>query len=299
VGDEWALMRSGHGTVGDYLDLVGALHGDPNAIVLGSALGKISAIDSRIATEEERKELSMWIRREFSPVYKALGPASAEESADKKQMRALLFGVLGSAKDPVILAEARTLAEKYVANPTSVDPNLAGSALGIAAAEGDAALYDKLLALSASSSDPAIQTRSLFLTAAFKDPALVKRTLDYVADGKVRNQDSWILLAVLLQNRDTREQAWTYIQENWAKVSAQFTTSSGNRVVSAAGSFCSAEKRDEVTNFFTTHKVDAAERTLKQVGDSINGCIQLHAAQEPNLKKWLTTQGVATVSSGQ
>ena len=298
LGDEWAMMRSGHGTVGDYLDLVGAVKTDPSDIVLGEAIGKLSTIEARIATDAERDQLQAWVRKEFSPIYKALGPATADEPQDKHQMRALLFGVLGSAKDPVILAEAKAIAEKFLADPTSVDPEIAQSALGIAANNGDAALYDKFLALSASSKDPAIQTQSMFLTATFKDPALAKRTLDSVADGKVRNQDSWILLAILLSNRDTRELTWKYIQDNWTKVSAQFTTSSGNRVVGATSGFCSAEKRDEVTSFFTTHKVDAAERTLKQVGDSINGCIQLHEAQEPNLKKWLAAQGTL-VASGQ
>ena len=70
-------------------------------------------------------------------------------------------------------------------------------------------------------------------------------------------------------------------------------------MVGATGAFCSAEKRDEVTSFFSTHKVDAAERTLKQVGDSINACIQLHEAQEPNLRKWLADKGVAGAVSGQ
>jgi aminopeptidase N/puromycin-sensitive aminopeptidase len=299
IGDEWAMMRSGHGTVGDYLDLVGALHNDPTETVLASALGKIGAIEARIATDAEREELNAWLRKEFSPAYKALGPFTKDEPQDKHQMRALLFGLLGGAKDPVILAESKAIAEKYLADPASVDPELAQSALGIAANNGDAALYDRFLALSASTKDPSIQTQTLFLTATFKDPALAKRTLDSVADGKVRNQDSWILLAILLQNRDTRDLAWRYIQDNWTKVSAQFTTSSGNRVVGATSGFCSAEKRDEVTSFFTTHKVVAAERTLKQVGDSINGCIQLHEAQEPNLRKWLAEKGVAGVSSGQ
>ena len=298
LGDEWAMMRSGHGTVGDYLDLVAAVKTDPSDIVLGEAIGKLSTIEARIATDAERDQLQAWVRKEFSPIYKALGPATADEPQDKHQMRALLFGVLGSAKDPGILAESKAIAEKFLADPTSVDPEIAQSALGIAANNGDAALYDKFLALSASSKDPAIQTQSMFLTATFKDPALAKRTLDSVADGKVRNQDSWILLAILLSNRDTRELTWKYIQDNWTKVSAQFTTSSGNRVVGATSGFCSAEKRDEVTSFFTTHKVDAAERTLKQVGDSINGCIQLHEAQEPNLKKWLAAQGTL-VASGQ
>ena len=299
LGNEWAMMRSGHGEVGDYLDLVGAVKNDPSDAVLGSALGKLSVIEARIATEAERDGLEAWVRQEFSPVYKALGPFTKDEPQDKHQMRSLLFGVLGAAKDPVIIAESKTIADKFLADPASVDPEIVPDAMRIAANNGDAALYDMLLAMSTTTKDPTIQTQTLFLTAMFKDSSLAKRTLDSVADGKVRNQDSWILLAILLQNRDTRELTWKYIQDNWAKVSAQFTTSSGNRVVSATSGFCSAEKRDEVTSFFTTHKVDAAERTLKQVGDSINGCIQLHEAQEPNLKKWLTSQGVTRVTGGQ
>ena len=299
LGDEWAMMRSGHGTVGDYLNLVAAVKSDPSEIVLSNALGKMGTIEARIATDAERDALEAWVRREFSPLYKALGPATADESQDKHQMRALLFGVLGAAKDPVILAESKAITEKFLADPSSVDPELAQSALGIAASNGDAALYDKFLELSASTKDPAIQTQALFLTARFKDQALAKRTLDSVAAGKVKNQDSWILLAILLGNQDTRDLTWKYIEDNWTKVSAQFTTSSGNRVVGATGAFCSAEKRDEVTSFFSTHKVDAAERTLKQVGDSINACIELHQAQEPNLKKWLADKGGAATVSGQ
>jgi aminopeptidase N len=291
IGDEWAVMRAGHATVGEYLDLVGAVHGDADATVLGNALGKISAVEERIAaTEEERTALRAWVKREFSPVYAGLGPMPSgadNEPADRKQLRALLFGVLGAAKDPKVLAEARELAEKYIADQTSVDPELGRTALALAAANGDAALYDKLLALSAASKDPSVQTESRFLTAEFSDPALVERTLDDVAAGKIRNQDSWILLSILLSSRDTQEQAWTYIQAHWEQVHAQFTESSGNRVVTATGSFCSAEKHDAVMAFFATHKVDASERALKIAGDSIDSCVQLRTAQEGNLREWL------------
>jgi aminopeptidase N/puromycin-sensitive aminopeptidase len=299
LGNEWAMIRSGHGAVGEYLDLVAALHADPNAIVLEEALGKMATINDRVATEAERKQLNGWVRSEFSPAYLALGAGSAKEPQDKKQMRALLFGVLGSAGDPNVLAEAKLLAKEYVKDPSSVDPSLAQVALGVAASHGDAALYDDLLALSEKTNDPGIKTSALFLTASFKDPALVKRTLDSVAEGKVRNQDSWILLASLLSHGDTREQAWSYIQQNWTKISAQFTTSSGTRVVAAAGSFCSVEKRDEVLSFFASHKVIASERTLKQSADSISACVQLHQAQEPNLKQWLAAKGASTGAAGK
>jgi aminopeptidase N len=223
-------------------------------------------------------------------VYQAMGAATTDESQDQKQLRALLFGVLGGAKDPAVIAEARKLAEQYIADQNAVDPSLAQAALEIAASNGDAALYDKVLALSASTNNPEVQTGMLFLTADFTNPALVTRTLDMVAAGKVRNQDSWILLATLLRNRDTQQQAWTYIKEHWDAIHAQFTTSSGARIVTASGSFCSPEKHDEVLSFFDTHTVDASARALKIAGDNIDSCVQLRQAQEGNLQSWLAAQ---------
>ena len=299
IGNEWAMMRSGHATVGDYLDLVGAFHEDPNGAVLSTALDKLEAIEGRIASEEEKTELRAWLRKEFSPVYQALGPASATESDDKKELRALLFGVLGAAKDPAIIVEARKLTDNFIVDQASVDPAIAHDAAGIAASNGDAVLYDKLLALSKSSTDADVQTTALFLTAAFNDPALIKRTLDSVTAGNVKNQDSWILISALLQNPDTREQTWQYVQKNWDKVQAQFTTFSGAKVVAATGSFCTTERRKEVMSFFAAHPVKASERALKSAGESIDSCIQLHEAQSANLKQWLSVQPTITTNSGQ
>ena len=294
VGDRWALVRSGQGTVGDYLNLVLALKHDPNAAVLESALAKVTSIDTRIATDDNRTQLAAVLRREFSPIYTGLGQPAKNEPFDRQQLRALLFETLGAAKDPAVLAEAHQLTDRAFADPNhkdkTLDPVLTDAAIVITTANGDAALYEKVLAASKDPKDPGAQSDALRNLARFRDPALVTRTLDYAVSGQVRNQDSWIVLAALLRNRETRDQAWSYIQQNWDKVHAQFTTSSGVRVVNATGFFCTAGQRDEVISFFATHKVDASERTLSKAIDSINDCIHLQSTQQPNLHQWLEAQ---------
>lgn len=71
---------------------------------------------------------------------------------------------------------------------------------------------------------------------------------------------------------------------------AQLTTELGGDLVTSTASFCSAEARDDVHSFFSTHKVAAAERALKYATERINGCIEFRALQEPNLKQWLAAQ---------
>jgi aminopeptidase N/puromycin-sensitive aminopeptidase len=291
IGDQWALMRSGVATVADNLTLTAALRNDPDPVVLGKALTTIGEIADRIATDNERMDLRVWIRKQFTPVYRALGPAPAGnniEPQNKQQMRALLFVALGDAKDPAVMAEARALANTYIANQTSVSPSLAPYALYVAATNGDAELYDKLLMLRASSPDPEVQATSLFLTTHFTDSALIARTLDSVAVGKMRNRDGATMLAILVRSRDTRDQAWNYVTRNWDRIQV----SSRSRLVPAAGSFCSAEKRDEVLSFFNAHGV-SADGPLKMADESINSCIQLRYAQEPHLREWLATHNLA------
>ncbi|WP_260706352.1 M1 family metallopeptidase [Edaphobacter flagellatus] len=294
LGDRWALVRSGQGTAKEFLDLVLALKNDSNGLVMETAFDKVKSINARIATDEDRDQLAAVLRREFGPVYAALGKPERNEPFTKQQLRVELMGLLGRAKEPAVLNEAKALTDRAFASGAmkdkGLDPLLADEAIAISATNGDAVLYDKVMAASRNPIDPGAQSDALRTLAFFRDPELVKRTLDYAVSGEVRNQDSWIPLSILLGSYETRDQAWQYVQENWDKVHAQLTTNSGAHIVSAAGSFCSAEKRDEVAAFFATHKVDAAERTLAKALDNINDCIHLRAAQEPSLHQWLAAQ---------
>ncbi len=292
TGDEWAQVRSSKAPVGDYLNLAAALKDDSNAEVVSTALAGVDTIAERVAaTAEEKAALGAWIHRNFAPQFANLGPPAATDTPNTRAMRGLLFGVLGYyGKDPGVLAQAAQIAEKYVADPTLVDPTLGQTALAIAARNGDAGLFDKLQKMYETSNNPEFQMGALRLLAEFEDPALVERSLNYAVSGKVRNQDVPIQLSIALQNYAARNQAWDYIKAHWDKVQAQLTTELGSYLVDSTASFCSADKRDDVQSFFATHKVPATDRALKQAIERINGCIEFRALQGPNLRQWLATQ---------
>jgi aminopeptidase N/puromycin-sensitive aminopeptidase len=292
IGDEWAQVRAGKATIGAYLDLVAAVKADPGAEVVGSAVGGVNAAYARIAaTAEERAALSAWIRSAFAPEFAKLGPPAAADSANTRELRAELFGLLGYfGKDPAVLAQAHQIAIAYLADPASIDATLGQTALAIAARNGDAALFDQLQKVYETSANPEFQAGALRLLAEFEDPALVQRSLDYAISGKVRNQDAAAQLAIALQIDATREQAWKYIQTNWDKVQAQLTPEMGGMLVGSTGSFCSADARAAVETFFANHKVAASAKPLKHALESIDGCIEMRNLQEPNLKQWLAAQ---------
>ena len=292
IGDEWAQARANQAPIGDYLDLVAAVKADKSSKVLSAALDGVKVIMGRVAaTPQETSGIAAWIRSTFGPEYKKLGPPSPSDSANTSELRAQLFELLGLyGKDPAVIDEARTLAQRYFADPDSVEPNLRQSALTVAARYGDAALYDQFLKIYETSTNPEFQTGALRRLAQFQDPQLLQRAFEFAVSNKVRNQDAVTQFETALRIQSSRDQAWQFIQNHWNDVKAQFTIEAGQYLVAATGNLCSAADHDQVKQFFATHPVEATDGALRHALETINGCTELRSLQEPNLQSWLASQ---------
>jgi len=289
AGDEWARVRANNATVGDYLELVAALKSDTSAEVFSNAAGKIAAIADKVAsTKEERDELAAWVRRNLAPEYAKLGAPAPGDSPGKRELRAQLLALLvDQGSDGDLSVQARQIADRYLDDPASVDPTLGQAALETAAGNGDAALFERLQKVYETSADPELQEMALRLLVRFRNPALLERALEYSVSSKVRNQDTAIQLALGLRIPENRDATWSFVKSHWDQVQANLTTDLGSYLVSDAGSFCTAEARDDVKSFFTAHPVPAADVALKHALENIDGCDELRRLQEPNLKTWL------------
>ena len=295
LGDEWAQVRSNKATVGDYLNLVAALKSDPSAEVFSNAVGRIGTIADKVAaTKEERDELAAWVQRNFAPAYYRLGPPAPGDSPNTLELRAQLLELLvdhGNKTD--LSVQARQIANRYLDDPSAVDPTLARAALEAAAENGDAALFDRLQKVYETSANPDLQETALRLLVQFDNPALLERGLEYSVSNKVRNQDAAIQLAIGLEDPDTRDATWNFVKTHWGQVRADLTTDLGSLLVTYTGSFCTGKARDDVKNFFAAHPVTASDVALKHALENIDGCVELRHLQEPNLKKWLAVQGAS------
>jgi aminopeptidase N/puromycin-sensitive aminopeptidase len=292
VGNEWAQVRANKATVGDFLGLVEALKSDSDAEVVSLAFSGLAGVDDQLAsTKQERDTLAAWIRSNFAPEYAKLGAPETDDSPNKRELRAALLSLLGyRGDDPEIVAQAHRIADQYLANPAAVEPTLAQAALGVAAENGDSALFDKLQNVYETSHDPILQEEALFLLAQFTNRDLLHRALEYAVSSKVRNQDSAILLAIALEIPENRDQAWQFIKTHWDQVHAQLTESSGSYVVGATGYFCSDEAHSNVQSFFSDHPVTAANVALKHALERIDECVEFRKLQGPNLTSWAPAQ---------
>jgi aminopeptidase N/puromycin-sensitive aminopeptidase len=293
--DIWASVRVGREPIGDYLAFAQGLQSDRNRAVLEDVLGGLDYVGQHLVNDGDRDAYHSWLRQFLTPAMKDVGwePKSGE-SDEQKTLRAGLLNALGyDARDPEALEQARKIADKALADPASVDHQLAGGAFGLAALNGDPDFYDRVMAGLKNPRSPEEYYIYFYTLPQFGDPKLLQKTLDFAVSPDVRSQDALGLITGVLGNPAGQKLAWDFIQSHWDAIAKAGGPFASAQVVGATSVFCDASMRDQVTQFFAAHKVEAAERTYKQSIERIDNCVDLKSQQEAQLATWLGRHGTA------
>ncbi len=293
--DIWASVRVGRQPVGDYLAFAQGLQPDRNRAVVEDLLGGLHFIGQYLVSDGDRDEYRNWLRHYLAPAMKDLGyePKSGE-SDEQRTLRSRVFDALGyDARDPETLEEARKIADKALADPASVDSEMAGGAFALAALNGDSTFYDRVMAATKNPKSPEQYYTYLFTLPRFNDPKLLQRTLDFAISPDVRSQDALQVITSVMRNPAGRDLAWDFIRSHWDAIAKAGGPFASAEVVGATSVFCDTGMRDQVTEFFSAHRIAAAERTYKQSIERINNCVDFKSQQEPQLASWLGRHGNA------
>ena len=238
--DIWASVRVGRQQVGDYLAFARGLQPDRNRAVVEDLLGGLHFIGEYLVSDGDRDEYRNWLRQYLSPAMKDVGyEPKPGESDEQRTLRSRLFDALGyDARDPETLEEARKIADKALADPASVDTEMAGGAFALAALNGDTAFYDRVMAATKNPKSPELYYTYLFTLPRFSDPKLLQRTLDFAISPEVRSQDSLRVITTVMRNPAGRDLAWDFVRSHWDAVAKAGGPFASAAVVGATSVFC-------------------------------------------------------------
>ena len=301
IYDEIALVTAGKEKIGSLLDLISAVNADPKRDIVESYNRTLKFIDSYLSTAANRESYHSWLRTVFRPLLTKVGWTPAPgESAETGSLRADLVIILGRlAQDQETIKKSTRLARQYLQDPNSVDPNLAGSVLEVAANAGDMALLNEYLRAMQHMTAPEQYSNVIQSIAAFQGPELLERVLQEAISPDMRYQEALHLIAAEFANSRNQDFVWPWIKSHWGDVEKKITTLSGGSVVLSTGTFCDAASRDDVQRFFSEHKVASSERALKLAVERINSCISYRERQQDNLAAWLGQHGGSVVVGQQ
>jgi aminopeptidase N len=259
-----------------------------------TVVDSLERIGEEFTTDASRPAYRAWVSALLKPALERVGwTASPNDEGDSKVLRATLVEGLGNiARDPEVIARAREVVAADLAKPGSVESTLLNAAVPVAAHGGAAALYDQYLARSRNALDPEDRYRYMYALASFSDPALVRRTMGLILGPEVRSQDAKLFIARLLGNREAQRQAWQLLREGWSEVQKKTGEFGGNTViVGALGSFCDSRSVAGIRQFFATHKVPDAQRTLQQAIEQASECAARVESRSGKLAAWLNKRG--------
>jgi aminopeptidase N len=290
IGNEGALLASGQHHIQQFLSMATKFRGVDTPEAVSGLSGQLTFAHNYLVTAQDRAQYEAWIRDVFNPTLQKIGmnPSSAD-TPGVRNVRATLVRLLGNAgEDPQVIAFAKKIVADYMQNVQGIDPTLLDACFPVAAAHGDAALYDAFLAKTKTTShSPQEYYRYFHALSNFRDPALLKRTREWSLGPDVRNQDMGIMFGVLT-NPAGKQLAWDFIRERYADIENKAGQSifGAQYAYYAVGVFCDSKSRSEGEQFLREHAVPGLERVGRQQLERVDQCIDLRQREEGNFAKY-------------
>jgi len=293
VGDAWASVWSGQLPLVAYFELLRGYRNETNHLVLDQILDTLIGAHRAIVSEATRPAFARLVRDLFGDSARRFGwTAKKGEPEETKLVRnELLFaiGILG--EDPATRAEGTRVTDAWLANPSQVDAELAGLAIGLAAQRGGAALFERLLVVLKNAPTPEVRQLARRGLTAFDAPALVERALDLTLDGTLKTQDLVDVLMAFIRRETTVDRAVDWAEKHFDEISQ--ASSMVPFVLARIPIFtCDPERLKKVESFLRPRLAKVGgSKEFEEYLDVARRCTALAAKEGEPTRAWLAARG--------
>ncbi len=295
VSDLAALAARGDVPPAQALALVPPLARDPQQLMLRASLQLVGTARYDLLSEEGRQRFSGFVRRAYGARASQVGwtPRVGETEEDLKT-RVLLLGLMGEAgQDPTVLKEARGRLEAWLKDRRAVPEAMLPTVLSMGARQGDAALFEKILQQARETKDRREKSRLLSTLGSFRDPALNRRALELLLSTELDLRETGGILWGSLSTRETREQAWTFLEEHFDALASRLRDDELSWLAGLVGGVCEPARLARAERVFREKgpQYGLVLRALDNASEQARQCIENARKTVPEVERFLQTQG--------
>jgi alanyl aminopeptidase len=303
LADVRALVSAGTMPAADALGLLPGLAGEKDRQVFSTSLELLGLLRPQTLSEPRQEDRRRFLRDTFGARARALGfTPRANEDEDTKLLRPVLLGIAGEqGGDAKLVAEARTRVERWLKDGQGLAPELVETALGIAAAHGDAALHAKLLTALGTEKERHKREQLLGALSGFRDPALVRKNLELLLDPAQDMREMATLFFSQGEDLRVQDTVFSFVKEHYEQLAPRLPEERVSMLLWASSGYCDPVHRQELAAFFTERmaRVPGGPLRLAQMLERVDLCIAFKAAQGPAIESFLTSPRQTPVRSGR
>jgi puromycin-sensitive aminopeptidase len=266
IDDTWAMVESGQSSVSDFLRLAQAYEHETEHAIWAALVGALGSIRHHVVNDADLDRFRSVVADLTRPAAERLGWEPAGDEPDlTRRLRGLVLGARGRlAEDPDTIERSSEIAERWIADPSAIDPDVGQSALFTWAGRGDRARLDRLEAAYREASNPQTELKLLQAMASVDDAAAVDRMYEAILDSTVRSQDAAWIVARMLGGRSSGPHAWRTLRGRWAEITARMPPMTLRRLTDGLPALSRPDVAADVAAYFAETEVPAIAKALAQ-----------------------------------
>ena len=294
LADQWALTRSGHQSIPQFLKVLTALAEQSDSYTLLSEmvehLRTLERMVEDLGNPSITDKFRGWVKNMFKERLDTLGfvPVSGETDETAQQRISVITAMTALAHDPESIAQLRVWAEREAENPQSVNANLAATFVAINAQFGDGELFKKHLSIyqerKESGAAPQTVNRYLISFYQFRDPELISQTLQLIDEGVIPTEAIHPALFFMIRERHSQLTVWDYVKSNWEKINDIGMGASS--LIHYAGNLPYSMRSDFV-EFCEAHAKGVADMSYAQALEDMDQLAEFQLRTQDELGMWL------------
>ena len=281
-----ALLEADRLSVEDYLLVLETLLKDEHPLVFLPALENVKNIGDDYVEDRTRDAFARFVDESMSARLAEIGAESRPDDGEAtEQLRPRLLRMLGEyGADAKARREARAIAERFLADPGSVDVDLAREALRVTAIHDDGGLYDDYIA-AYRKAGTATERSAVLQSVYFDEPKIIREHLDFLLTADVAAGDVLQSVSLYATVLDDNSAVFAWLDENLDALMAKSPAYYHPQLPQAFGGGCGETSLQRLNRFFEDREGFSA--SLGRANEAARACIAAKERYRPALESFL------------
>ncbi|MBX3227128.1 MAG: M1 family metallopeptidase [Labilithrix sp.] len=287
LSNTWSAVRSGDVDAKAVLKVLPAFDAETARQPVTEVVSILHRMSRAMIDEETRPAFRKFARARLEKRKKALGwtPAAKNAGDDALLRRTVLVAMADVVEDEATLKEAEELARKWLADPSSVDPDVATFAVSLGTRRAKDERIDALVKALKEAKNEEDHGVALAALGAFDDPAVLERALDRLLGDDVATNEIGTVLASASHRRASHATADRWVQKHWDELRKKLPGHLSHGLLRAPDGGCTTREADEDAVFYgpRAEQMEGGRRALEQSLESVAHCVALRRKGEATL----------------